>query len=295
MPWPGAQGDTRRTFHRTLLGWSGLVLSGPSGAVSGTGPDAARERLREAWQAMQRPNAAIPRGVPDNRGWKWKPQTMMGVEPYGWAIPKWYPGVRHAEWPNVTLWFTLYESTEISRSANAAVEIGGLELWALRASAPEWVLLQQAERPTWFHRYRDDGFAIGKDLRLSGLPRDSGVAFEMTEGHLVHGGLPIVALPWRDGRADLRALAGSIRHRLVKLDPDGVDDRSLARFTVSSGVDFWPQRGLALGAPYNPASGTGPFVRVREAWGIAPYLALKAGDRIDDILRIAPPAFGFWR
>ncbi len=249
------------------------------------------DRLRNAWQAMQRDNEVIPHGVADGKGWKWRPQITMGTEPYGAAIPKWYKGTRHAEWPNITLWFTLYEANERSQSSNTAVEIGGLELWILRASDNVWQLVQQASAPTWFNRYREDGFAIGQEAPLQARSTGDGSVFPMLPDRLVHGGLPVVPMPWLAGKADVRAIYGSVRHRLVLVDPAGPDDRNTARYTVSAGVDFWPERGKPLNSSYNPASGTGPFVSIGLQWRQAPFMVLKQADRIDDILALPAPGF----
>jgi len=247
-------------------------------------------RVRSAWQAMQQDNEAIPHGVPDGKGWKWRPQITMGAEPYAASIPKWYNGTRYAEWPNITLWFTLYETADGSGSSNTSVEIGGLELWVLRASDNTWELVEEAAAPTWYNRYREDGFAIGQESKFVAPLADSGVALPMTPGYLVHGGLPVVPMPWLAGKADVRAILATVRHRLVKTDPAGVDDRAAARYAVSAGVDFWPERGKPLNSPYNPASGTGPFIQVNQAWRYASFLVLKKGDQIDSILALPAPA-----
>lgn len=262
-----------------------VLAAGPE--ISGIG---APQRLREAWQAMQRDNEAIPHGVADGKGWKWRPQIVMGTEPYGSALPKWYGGTRHSEWPNITLWFTLYETVDRSRSNNTAVEIGGLELWVLRASDNTWQLVQEAVAPTWYSRYREDGFAIGQDAKLLARTTATGAVFPMQPDYLAHGGLPIVPMPWLGGRADVRAILASVRHRLVKADPASVDDRADARYAVSAGVDFWPQKDTPLNSPYNPASGTGPFIRVTRDWRYAAYMVLKKGEQIDSIMALPSPA-----
>lgn len=244
---------------------------------------------------MKRPHDFQLYGIKSTGGWHDGPFVVMGAEPYGRALPKWWrEGIRFDEWRSVAGWFTVYLDARGSPASNAGVEINGMETWVLRRSTRRWELLRAQRRPMWQGAYHPNAT---DSLRKSGgrmlVGDDDGFVAVPTTAYMVHGGAHQTALPWTT-EADMLALLVSIRHRLVTVDPKLPDDRTQARVGVIAGADYYPWLGAGMAdlkAKYNPGAGSGRLIQSTPDWNYSTVLLRLPSLQADELLQLPPPAF----
>ncbi|MFT7723282.1 MAG: hypothetical protein QM788_10690 [Roseateles sp.] len=251
--------------------------------------------MRRIIDDMQHPHDFPLHGIEAKGGWHVGPFVVMGAEPYGRALPKWWrEGTRFDEWHSVAGWFTVYLDARGSPATNTGVEINGLELWVLRRSTRRWGSLRAQRYPAWQGAYRPN--AVDSLRKSGGRKRadDDGFIAIPTAGSMVHGGAKQVELPWTPDGADMLALLVSIRHRLVAIDPQLPDDRSMARMGVIAGADYYPWVGAGLAdlqAKYNPGAGSGRLIQSGPDWNYSTVLLRLPGLTAEELLQLPPPKF----
>ncbi|MGN6830640.1 hypothetical protein [Paucibacter sp. M5-1] len=276
---------------------AGALLAGLGSPLLSQAQSEPLARMRRISEDMQRPHDFPLHGVQAKSGWHVGPFVVMGAEPYGRALPKWWrQGLRFDEWRSVAGWFTVYLDARGSPATNTGVEIDGLEVWVLQRSTRRWVALRAQRQPAWQGAYHPNAT---DSLRKSGgrMPKDdSGFVAIPTTDSMVHGGAKQVELPWSNDGADMLALLVSIRHRLVTIDTQLPDDRSRARMGVIAGADYYPWVGAGLAdlqAKYNPGAGSGRLIQSTPDWNYSTVLLRVPALTAEELLQLPPPAFTY--
>lgn len=282
-----APGITRRALlpMPLLLSWAVPASAASPGA----------ERIATALADMTLPHEVVPLGVGENIGWKRRPGVAANTEPYGEAIPSYWKGKRFAEWRAMLPWFVIYEGEPANPAVNVQVELSGIECWVLLQSTRQWVLAGAATRPAWDSVYAPNAVdRIAADA--AGRVTEGAVRYTPRTRAMVHGGLAQVPVPWHEGKADIRALYVSARHRLLVRDEAMPDDRLLANIGLQVGLDYYPWVGARLAdlqAAYVPGAGLGRFLKVTSAWRYSSLVLRKAGVAENELTDQVAPAFRY--
>ena len=252
-------------------------------------------RIAVALADMTTPHEVVPLGVGSTVGWKYKPSIGSNTEPYGWAIPSYWTGIRYPEWRAMVPWFVIYQGEPSNPATNVQVEVSGLETWVYLSSTRRWQLLAAAAKPAWDSVYAPNAVDLVSSTTAS-LVSAVSVRYTTTASAMVHGGLGQVATPWAGTSADIRALYVSVRHRLVVKDTAKADDRAVANIGVQSGLDYYPWMGSKpsdVGAPYVPGAGGGRFIKVTSDWRYSTLLLKKDGVLATELTSSAMPSFSY--
>lgn len=255
------------------------------------------ERIVCALQSMYIPHEVRPNGVPDHYGWKNKPSVGMGTEPYASSLRSTWSGYRFEKWRSMLSWFVVYEADGGNPAKNAAVEIGGIEMWYLSQADRIWRKLQSGIYPKWHGAYSTNAVDKAKAKVIS-EKRSNNLVVIPTNQSMVHGGLGHVETPWSKdpSRADLAAVFVSVKHRLVVRNPSAHDDRDKARLVVQAGADYYPFMGarvVDLNATSVPSIGLGRFLLADEHWRYSTMIVVKKGLRVKEVLSGLPDRFDY--
>lgn len=254
------------------------------------------ERLRAALEDMGRQNEDMPLGGPKT-GWGVAPLVVMGTDTTDRSIPQNWKGNRFQEWRAVLPWFAIFEGTSGGDNSNAAVEIGGIELWQLSRKSSQWNLLASSDSPTWVGSYAQNAVDLSAErAHIAGARPRSVVAPGINS--IVHGGLGQVELPWDEEarRTDIGALFVAVKHRLVKRNASLPGDIATANLLVQAGADYYPRVGATLrdlGAKYVPGAGLGQMKRATEDWRYSTLIVKDKQISRSQILSIQPPDFKY--
>lgn len=252
-------------------------------------------RIAVALADMALTHEVVPLGVGSTVGWKYRPSIGSNTEPYGWAIPSYWTGIRYSEWRAMVPWFVIYQGEPSNPATNVQVEVSGLETWVYLSSTRRWQLLAAAAKPAWDSVYAPNAVDLVSSATAS-LVSASSVRYTTTASAMVHGGLGQVATPWSGTSADIRALYVSVRHRLVVKDTAKPDDRAVANIGVQSGLDYYPWMGSKpsdVGASYVPGAGGGRFIKVTSDWRYSTLLLKKDGVLATELTSSTMPSFAY--
>jgi len=259
--------------------------------------EAAAARVRAAMADMTLGHEVIPAGVGTNVGWKYKPSIAMGTEPYGSAIGSWWSGTRFPEWRSMVTWFVIYPDETGNPAKNTAVEVSGLELWALSIKDKTWRLVQGSLIPTWSDIVAQDAINSSNTKAFQTSSPMSAI-YAPGPDNMMHGGLGHASTPWNlsTGRGDINALLVVVRHRLVLKDPRAPDDRAIARLGLQAGVDYYPFVGAKvsdMNASYVPGAGVGRFLKVTPNWRYSTTFIRSNRITEQELLAIPAPALRY--
>ncbi len=169
-------------------------------------------------------------------------------------------------WTSLSPWFEIesqgtggYCSADTNTATNTYVEIGYGRVSAMYNG--EWRLVGVTEPnkhegtkypkgpDTWERKgCRGDAWShiLQYDWDVRYTTAASRYAYYPKYGYWFHGWStrfnPVYTNPVEDPR-DVEAFTYTVYMRLTMIDPNGVDDRHLARFVAHSGVDFWELEG----------------------------------------------------
>jgi hypothetical protein len=217
---------------------------------------------------IQAPHEGMPHGVPAHYSWATRPRV-------GSNNPK--------KFTAMTAWGQLYEAAQGNRATNTRVQLKNIKAYYLSKLDNKWHLLQSSTKVEGA-AYRED-FAgdINKpaDIRYES---DGSVSVKAGNGYNFHF--------WpASGRAkinpyNIRAMFTTVQARLVVDNPGRPDDRSVARYLLNMGGDYW----LNLNARWdnwrtNEDFGMGKFKYVKSNWQAFNLITLPA----DQIRRYPPP------
>lgn len=197
---------------------------------------------------MQGVNEGTPNGVPDNYGFKYGPIISDGNNNNGQDA--------------VETWGTLYVDAAGNPAVNTRVNVrGGLMYW-LRASTGKWNL-GMATNAFDGNYYSEDFVTSYPDKLNFRTEPDGTLSFNTTAGRVAHW-----YAPWPRILFDPYDYAGVIvlyQARLIIDDPTGPDDRSIAKFLVNAGGDYYPGA-TTPGIENNPGIGGSKFKYVEIDW-----------------------------
>ncbi|SEN74151.1 hypothetical protein [Nitrosomonas marina] len=199
-------------------------------------------------------------GAP-TQDWTQKGVVGMGNQARGDMTPNWWdpdnPTFKAmVPWEAGTCWFVVWPGINHA-ATNTGVNIKNIEFWVLRESTGEWRLENVGKTQVFWpdvgsgveQRTEADGSV---SFFLSGVKNGGYVS---GTPYAVHGSCQRFDLVDGD---DIRCVYARLEHRLVLEDPDGVDDRHLAKLYVDVGADYWPQTSTVI-ADYTPET-TAPQV-----------------------------------
>ena len=224
---------SRRNLVRGAAGLAGTV---PAHLLLGSGPDAV---------------AAAPRGCADNddlplllaRDMLGKHEGRMHGVPrsYNWAKgPRVGRGNRPGRFRAMSVWGSIYEDAKGSPARNVRVACRSIQGWVLSRRTGRWRLVV-GSREVFGANYHEDfsgNASVPADLR-----DEPGGAVSATLG----GGYNFHFFPNRPRRwIDPHDIAGVVTLYSAKVvvdDPEGPDERHLARYLASAGGDYWVDKG----------------------------------------------------
>ena len=210
----------------------------------------AQTTLDEIIGDMELMHEGRPHGVPTGYNWAVYPRKGA-VEP-----PE--------DWTAAIAWGQLYEWIDGNPAVNTRVQIKDLELYYLSKVDHNWHLLQKSLRVDGAAYVEDfvDDLNKPADKRVES---DGSISVTCGDGYNFHF-WPV------SGRVKIPAneVAGcfvTVKARLILDDPEGIDDRGIAKYVLSVGGDWW----LSLTAQWdqwttNADMGIGRFRFVNSEW-----------------------------
>ena len=168
------------------------------------------------------PHEGKPHGVPENWDWACQPRAGMTTPPDSWTA--------------AIAWGQVYEWAEGNPATNTRVQIKDIEMYYLSRTDSSWHVLQQTTLVEGA-AYRED-FA-NDESRPADIRSEPGGSLSIMAGN----GYNFHFWP-ASGRTEFPAndVIGcfvTVQARLILDDPEGVDDRSSAKYLMSVGGDWW--------------------------------------------------------
>lgn len=215
--------------------------------------------------------------------WQHRAKITMSA-PRGDAIPSWWTGNR-PEWVYDALaWFVTQEA-EGNKATNSRVQMKDLRMYILSQSSKKWSQLDIKSTPdVELYSYP---FAY-----VSGSPgyrkeSSGGISVKPKYPNFHHGyGHEKTITP-----QDVRAVFIAMDFRLTIDDPNKSDDRSSAKYVVSTGGDYWPGNGDIWSLGYAPGMGSGRMLLATSNWRTATLLVPNPnyGSSFNDVGSNPPP------
>ncbi|HRH77024.1 MAG TPA: hypothetical protein PK129_06710 [Cellvibrionaceae bacterium] len=273
-----------------FLLFSYLGSSTPIAAFAQEAAELNRQVIKHAIDDMDKLHEAKPNG--GGPGWKVHPLIVMGVNPYGWSVPKDWIGVRFSEWKAILPWFLIYQEENANSVTNSGVEIRQFQLFCFLKSKQAWIRIGIADKARWSSAGLVNAESSTKDLFK--FSKGEVELFQPSNKFMIHGGLKQYELPWDavSNKADVGAIFVSLQHRLQNIDANKVDDRNSARYLVLVGADYYPFVGATmqdLKASYNPGLGMGRFMQVKNEWRLSTFIVKEGSTRWEQLYE-NPPA-----
>jgi PA14 domain len=200
--------------------------------------------LSPAFTDSSLPNEGAPSGVPSYYDWAQGPTGG-----YGNNIP--------SGWNAFTAWGQLYvaQGWNPPANSNTRVQITNLDSWYLSKSTGKWIQIQHASVV--------DGAAFVEDF-ANNASKPADVKDESKNG----GGVSVTAGNgynyhfWTDRTViqdpnDIGGIYTRFQARLVLNDPNGLDDRSSARYIANDGADYWRSMDAGWSADWSTNGGVG--------------------------------------
>ncbi|HTP28875.1 MAG TPA: WSC domain-containing protein [Anaeromyxobacteraceae bacterium] len=225
--------------------YAAAVAAAPTPAPT---PVSTSTLMAEIAADMTDKNEGAPHGIPSGWGMAQGAAIGMGDDPNGWQA--------------ITEWGQVYEAAQGNPATNTRVNIRNEQLWLLSKSTGKWSLLQNTSAPTGA-AYPED--FVGSDKAADVRTEPDG-SISVTAG----GGYNFHFYPSTRASIDPNDVAGIVTFveaRLIVGDPSKPDDRSIARYLVSAGADYYPALTGGWGAGNaNPGVGVGRMKYVESAW-----------------------------
>jgi hypothetical protein len=176
---------------------------------------------------MHGKHAGRMHGVPPTYNWAKHPRKGVGIHP-----------ARHG-FTAVSAWGQIYEDIHGSPARNVRVACRDISLWILSRSTGKW-RRANASRHVNGANYVED--YTGNASKPAALRQEPDGAVSATLG----GGYNFHYYSVR-GRAsidpgDIAGVVSLHSARVIMDDPNGVDERHLARYLASAGADYWLDR-----------------------------------------------------
>jgi hypothetical protein len=186
-------------------------------------------------------NEGNPQGVPANWSFAIGPGLTMGNNAQGWNA--------------IEAWGAVYVPVQGNLATNTRVNIRNMETYFLSRSTNTWLLLQNTSQPdgaNYLENFSNDS-NVPADIRTE---PDGTVSAKPGNGYVFHF--------YPSDRAsinpnDIGGIVVTIQARLIMDNPAEADDRSIAKYLVGAGADYYPALtgGWPGNASFNPGVGNG--------------------------------------
>jgi hypothetical protein len=204
----------------------------------------------QVFSDMTGQNEAFPHGVPSSWDFAQGPVITMGNNSQGWKA--------------IEAWGVLYVPTSGNPATNTRVNIRNMQTYFLSKSTGKWLVLQNTSDPDgadYFEDFSGDS-NFPADVRTE---PDGSISAKTSAGYVFHF--------YPSDRAtinpsDIGGIVTTLEARLIVDNPAKADDRSIAKFLVGSGADYYPAlTGSWPGnATFDPGVGNGKLKFVDSAW-----------------------------
>lgn len=187
-------------------------------------------------------------------------------QPMDWALhPRIGRGNTPREgWTRIVPWGQVYAGAEEGHSSNVRIQIRNLTLFIQPKETGRWCRLGRDATPTGgFYPENYSGAPIKGDKR--DVPT-GGLSFAPIDGRAFHFfSNRRFAIP----KGGLNGVYADFEARLISPNPRQLDDRGLAAFVASAGVDYWESdQNQQLGKVVNEDAAIGRFRRITRKWQV---------------------------
>ena len=215
-----------------------LSLPGPGegldAALRGRGGCAASGELGKLLkQDMSGKHAGRMHGVPPTYNWAKHPRVGVGNHPD-----------RHG-FTAVSAWGQVYEDIHGSPARNVRVECRDISLWVLSKRTGAWRRCN-ASRAVNGANYVED--YSGNASKPADLRQEAHGAVSATLGGGYNFHFYSTRARAQIDPTDIGGVVSLYSARVIVDDPNGVDERHLARYLASAGADYWLDRHVGAGA-----------------------------------------------
>lgn len=250
---------------------------------------------------MKLNNDLVLAGVPPSRGYAAGPGfVVMGNDPRGTRTPTWWNPANakfksEAYWNNFVPWMVVFDGVG-NAATNSRVEFRNAKAYYKSRSSGQWIFLSEGAIDGWNY---PKGLNATADAPADILAVGNGVmSVRPPNGDLhFHG--------WWNGRtlpapADIAAIHITLQARLAIHNAALPDDRSVARYLVQVGGDYYPDASLSIPAfapdYWNPGIGLSRSKLVGNGWQSYSFTTINVGVQdpggasiSEAELRSAPP------
>jgi hypothetical protein len=208
----------------------GLVLGD---ALRGTGGCAPGEEVaRLLRHDMTGRHAGRMHGVPASYNWAKRPRVGVGNHPD-----------RHG-FTAVSAWGQVYEDIHGSPARNVRVSCRDICLWILSKRTGRWHRLNASKGVNGANYVED---YTGNASKPAALRQEAHGAVSATLGGGYNFHLYSIRQRSMIDPGDIAGVVSMYSARVIMDDPNGVDERHLARYLASAGADYWRDRYVGAG------------------------------------------------
>lgn len=228
------------------------IVNGINGFVDSI---AASQSLSWNFQDSFVANAGYPAGVPNSFDWKYVPTVGWGTTP-------------RTDWSAIVAWMQFYPEEGWSPTAapNTRVQIRRLQLWMKRKATGTWHLISYDDRAGGAQYVADFSSNANKGANERLEPNNGGGASEQIDpGYNFHGYGANRSIM---NPTDIANICVTCQSRLILDNPLGNDDRSVAKYLLNVGADYWRNLSAPFASDWSNNGGVGgsSFQRIGVNW-----------------------------
>jgi hypothetical protein len=171
-------------------------------------------------------------GVPSSYNWAKGPRVGVGNNPAKHGF--------HA----VSAWGQIYEDADGSPARNVRVACRDISLWILSRETGKWRQANASRRVNGANYLEDFTGNVSKPADLRAEPHGA-VSATLGGGYNFH--LYSVRGRAKIDPADVAGVVSVFSARVIMDDPNGPDERHLARYLASAGADYWSDQYVGAG------------------------------------------------
>jgi hypothetical protein len=171
-------------------------------------------------------------GVPSSYNWAKHPRVGIGNHPDRHGF--------HA----ISAWGQIYEDIHGSPARNVRVSCRDISVWILSKRTGKWRRCNASKRINGANYVEDFTGNASKPARLRDEPHGA-VSATLGGGYNFH--LYSIRGRAKIDPADIAGVVCIYSARVIMDDPNGVDERHLARYLASAGADYWVDQYVGAG------------------------------------------------
>lgn len=253
-------------------------------------PPAKPANVQRMIDDMVKPNdGARPYYGRYDRGWAQASRVVMGTDARGTGTPDYWSccvvGQEYADgdyWTGMNPWVMVHTMPD-NRATNTRVQLSAIRAYILSKESNKWSLVQT--RTITGSRYDTNPGHVDDHANVrysNGYALLKPEPYEPHERKLMFHGWGEPMHLERPG--DIKAVHIAVWARLVKDDPNGPDDRHLARYTLQVGGDYYPYKDANLesnprlrmknGGKWFPGIGNGRAAYVGNSFRLTSFTTL---------------------